>query len=73
MDSYSCLYRLDEQQYKKWTILHSLVVQLLGLHFHCSGFGFNPWSGNYDPTNHTAWPKKLNLKMNQMSDTKTLF
>ena len=26
--------------------------------FHCRGYGLDPWSGNQDPTCHTAWPKK---------------
>ena len=25
---------------------------------HCRGPRFNPWSGNWDPTSHEAWPKK---------------
>ena len=27
-------------------------------HFHCRGYGFDPWLGNSDPTNCTARPKK---------------
>ena len=27
-------------------------------HFHCSGCGFDPFSGNYDPTCCGARPKK---------------
>ena len=26
--------------------------------FQCRGQGFNPWSGNYDPTYRAVWPKK---------------
>ena len=26
--------------------------------FHCREHGFNPWSGNEDPTCHAAWLKK---------------
>ena len=26
--------------------------------FHCRGLGFNPWSGNKDPTCYTGWPNK---------------
>ena len=26
-------------------------------HFLCSGPGFDPWSGNQDPTSHTTQPK----------------
>ena len=28
----------------------------------CRGHGFDPWSGNEDPTCHTAWPKKRKQK-----------
>ena len=34
-----------------------LVIQWLGLCFHCQGRGFNTWSGNQDPTSHLTWPK----------------
>ena len=30
--------------------------------FHCRGQGFDPWSGNSDPTCHTAWPKRKKKK-----------
>ena len=30
------------------------------LHSQCRGYRFNPWSGNWDPTCCTAWPKKQN-------------
>ena len=36
----------------------------LRLHSQCRGHGFDPWSGNKDPTGHTAWPKKK--KVNYM-------
>ena len=26
------------------------------VHFHCQGPRFHPWSGNQDPTKHTAGP-----------------
>ena len=32
----------------------SLVVQRLRIRFPMQGTGFNPWSGNYDPTWHAA-------------------
>ena len=28
--------------------------------FQCKRWGFDPWSGNEDPTCHAAWPKKKN-------------
>lgn len=32
--------------------------------FHCCGRGFEPWSGNYDPTSSTSQPKtKTNKKL----------
>ena len=30
--------------------------------FHCRRHGFNPWSGNYDPTCHAEQPKKKKKK-----------
>ena len=32
------------------------------LNFLCRGSGFDPWSGNYHPTCHAAWPKKKKKK-----------
>ena len=26
--------------------------------YQCRGLGFHPWSGNYDPTCHVAWPPR---------------
>ena len=31
------------------------------LRFHCQGPGFNPWSGNQDPTSQTVRPKKKKI------------
>ena len=36
---------------------------------HCRGSGFNPWSGNEDPTSHMAWPKKSRVQKNQGEET----
>lgn len=32
--------------------------QWLGLHIQCQGCKLNPWSGNWDTTNHMAKKKK---------------
>ena len=36
------------------TVGTSLVVQWLRIHLPMRGHGFDPWSGNYDPTCHGA-------------------
>ena len=33
------------------------MVQRLGLSFDCGGPGFDPWSGNKDPTSQAVQPK----------------
>ena len=46
----------------------SLAVQGLRLHaFQCWGQGFDPWSGNYDPTCSTAKIKYVIFKNNDSS------
>ena len=30
--------------------------------FHCRGHGFNPWSGNYDPSSLNVRPKEKTVK-----------
>ena len=37
--------------------------------FQCRGCGFDPWSGNKDPTCRAAWPKKKKKK-SSYSNTK---
>ena len=41
--------------------------------FHCRGHGFNPWSGNWDPTCHAVQPKtnkKAKTKQKNKTTTK---
>ena len=44
---------------KKLSLGTSLAIQWLRLRFHCRGHGFNPYSGNKDPTCHVVWSKKM--------------
>ena len=30
--------------------------------FQCRGHGFDPWSGNQDPTGQAVWPKRIEVK-----------
>ena len=39
--------------------------------YHCQGLGFNPWSGNRDPTSHVAQPK--NEKYKQQNTRAVIF
>ena len=40
---------------------NSLATQCLGLCSHCQGPRLEPWSGNWDPTSLTVWPKYILL------------
>ena len=43
-----------------WNFPGGLVVRILC--FNCRGQGFDPCSGNSDPTCHGVWPKKKKKK-----------
>ena len=55
--------KLKQNNQKKcsiWDFHGSTVVKTT--HFQCRGQGFNPCSGNQDPTCHVAWIIIINLK-----------